>query len=113
MARLDELAEGIARLLKMSGNPEPLPLDLVGEGPAETTVLVRAIIDASRRQGGVLDRIYLDPQLGRALLREHGNQYEGVKLVADDRLENRIEIWPDTEVTDSEMGNRRRWPRQG
>lgn len=93
MARLDELAEGIARVLKISATPEPLPLDLVGEGPAETTVLVRAIVDASRSQGLELHRIRLDPNLGRALLREHGDCYEGVSLEADERLGNRIEIW--------------------
>ena len=40
-----------------------------------------------------LHRICLDPHLGRGLLREHGDRYEGVSLEADDRLRNRIEIW--------------------
>jgi len=93
MARLDELAEGIAKVLKLSAVPEPLPLDLVGEGPAETTVLVRSIIDASRRLEAPLVRVCLDPQLGSGLLREHGEDYAGVKLEPDDRLENRIEIY--------------------
>lgn len=95
MARLDELAEGIAKVLTITATPEPLPLDLVGEGPAETTVLVRAIVDASRRQGLELHRICLDPDLGRGPLREHGDRYEGVSLEADDRLRGRIEIWRD------------------
>ncbi len=93
MARLDELAEGIARVLAISATPEPLPLDLVGEGPADTTVLVRAIVDASRRHGLELHRIRLDPYLGRGLLREHGDRYQRVTLEADQRLRNRIEIW--------------------
>lgn len=93
MARLDELAEGIAKVLGLTAVPEPLPVDLVGEGPAEVTVLVRAIVDASHRHVAPLDRICVDPQLGRRLLREHGNQYEGVRLETDDRLRNRIEIW--------------------
>lgn len=93
MARLDELAEGLAKVLKVSANPEPLPIELVGEGPAETTVLVRAIVDASLRHDAPLDRICLDPHLSGGLLKEHGEEYEGVKLVADDRLANRIEIW--------------------
>lgn len=93
MARLDELAEGIAKVLTITATPEPLPLDLVGEGPAETTVLVRAIVDASRRQGLELHRICLDPHLGRGLLGEHGDEYEGVRLEPDHRLRGRIEIW--------------------
>jgi hypothetical protein len=93
MARLDELAEGIAKLLKITPAPEPLPVDLVGEGPAETTVLVRAVIDAARRLGAPLSRISVDPQLGRGLLREHGDAYEGIRLAADERLEGRIELF--------------------
>lgn len=93
MARLDEIAEGIARVLEVTATPEPLPLDLVGEGPADTTVLVRAIVDASQRHEAPLDRICLDLQLSGGQIREHGDQYEGVKLEASDRLWSRIEIW--------------------
>lgn len=93
MARLDELAEGIAKVLKITATPEPLPMDLVGEGPAETTVLVRGIVDACRRQNTPLDRIRIGPQLGRPLLGEHGDNYEGVRLETDGELGNRIEIW--------------------
>lgn len=57
MARLDELGEGISKVLKIKAAPEALPLDLVGEGPAETTVLVWAIVNASRRHHAPLDRI--------------------------------------------------------
>jgi hypothetical protein len=93
MARLDELAEGIARILKITTVPEPLPVDLVGEGPAEMTVLVRAVIDAARRLEAPLSRISVDPELGRGLLREHGDEFEGVQLTADPRLESRLEIF--------------------
>jgi hypothetical protein len=93
MARLDELAEGIAKVLNLTAVPEPLPIDLVAEGQAETTVLVRAIIDASRRREAPLCRICLDPRLGSGLLQEHGGEYEGVTLEADERLKNRVEIW--------------------
>ncbi len=93
MARLDEIAQGVATVLKLTTAPEPLPLDLVGEGPAETTVLVRSIIDASRRDKAPLVRICLDPHLGKGLLREHSEDYEGVKLEPDDRLHSRIEIY--------------------
>jgi hypothetical protein len=59
----------------------------------ETTVLVRAIIDASGRLEAPLERFCLDPELGKGLLKEHGDEYSGVELAADDRLENRIEIY--------------------
>lgn len=93
MARLDELAEGISKVLTVTATPEPLPLDLVGEGPVETTVLVRAIVDSCRRRGLDLYRISLDPDLGTRLLDEHSGEYEGVRLETDGRLRNRIEIW--------------------
>ncbi len=35
----------------------------------------------------------IDPGLGKGLLREHPGRYEGVKLVADDRLVNRVEFF--------------------
>lgn len=93
MARLDEIAEGIAKVLRLSAAPEPLPLDLVGEGPVETTVLVRSIIDASQRHEAPIARVCLDPRLGARLFREHGEDYKGVKLEPDNCLGGRIEIW--------------------
>lgn len=93
MARLDELAEGISKVLTITAEPDPLPLDLIGEGPAETTVLVRAIVGACHRHGFPLSRIAIDPRLGSGLLREHPDGYEGVELVEDANLSNRIEIF--------------------
>jgi len=91
MARLDELAEGIARVLVATPVPEPMPIDLVGESPAAATVLVRAIIDACERHGAPLSAVTICPELGEDLLRQHGGTgYEGVGIAADDQLVSRI-----------------------
>jgi hypothetical protein len=93
MARLDELAHGIASVLKATGAPEPLPVDLVNETPAAAALLVRAIVDSCARQAAPLIRVAVDPILGETLLREHGDSYEGVAIVGDAKLSNRIELF--------------------
>ena len=95
MARLDELAQGIAAVLRAAPAPEPapLPVDLVNETPAAAAVLVRAVIDSCSRLAAPLSQIVLDPVLAKALLSEHVNGYEGVRIFTDDRLSNRIEFY--------------------
>ncbi|MHA6332672.1 hypothetical protein ACXYL9_03225 [Qipengyuania sp. CAU 1752] len=91
MARLDEIAEGLARVLQVAPAPEPLPVDLVNETPAAATVLVRAVIDCCKRNGTMLSRVGICPVLGAGLLREHGDDgYEGVAIYADVELEGRV-----------------------
>ena len=91
MARLDELAEGIAGVLTATPVPEPLPVDMVGEGPVEATVLMRATIDACERKGAPLSHVAICTELGQDLLRQHGaDGYEGVAIAADDGLVSRI-----------------------
>lgn len=91
MARLDELAQGIATVLAATRVPEPLPVDMVGETPAAATVLVRAIIDACARRGAPLSRVAICPELGADLLRQHASgRWEGVAIGADQDLTNRI-----------------------
>jgi|GEM_PF-2930104 len=91
MARLDELAEGIADVLGATPAPEPLPVDMIGESPAAATVFTRAIIDACERNGRPLWRVAICPELGQDLLLQHGAKgYEGVAIVADESLVNRI-----------------------
>lgn len=94
MARLDELAEGLAGVLAASPKPEPLPADFRNETPAAATVFVRALIDACERRGAPLTRIGICPVLGAGLLRElEGAAYQGVTIAADDALTDRIEIF--------------------
>jgi hypothetical protein len=93
MARLDELAEGIATVLAVTSDPEPLPVDMVGETPADATVFVRAVTDACERNATPIARVMIGPDLGKALLGEHPESYEGVRLVADERLVDRIEFF--------------------
>jgi len=80
--RLDELAEGIADLLVLFKVPEPLSIDLRGEGPDDALILVRAIIDSCSRRGLTLQKILIVTPLGSDLFRQHGNpgSYGGVLI---------------------------------
>ena len=51
MARLDELAEAIARTLRLSPLPEPLPVEMRGHTPAEVAFFARAVRSEERRVG--------------------------------------------------------------
>lgn len=93
MARLDELAEGIAQVLLATSAPEPLPIDLVGETPAAATFFVRAVIDACQRQAIPLAMVMIDPIMGEGLLRQHPEGYEGIMIKTDHRLSSRIEFF--------------------
>lgn len=96
MARLDELAEGIADVLRGAMEPEPLPVDLVNQSPAAATFFVRAVVDACARRAAPLFRVDICPILGEDLLRQHGASdggYEGVGIVANESLVNQIEFF--------------------
>lgn len=93
MARLDELAQGIAQVLKAVPSPEPLPVDMMNETPAAAAVFVRAVIESCARLAAPIAQVTIDPVLGRAFLGEHADAYEGVRIVADDRLSDRIEFF--------------------
>lgn len=96
MARLDELAQGIATLLKATSVPEPLPIDMMYQSPAGATIFVRAVIDASARIATPLSQVAICPKLGNDVLRQHGNTlrgYQGIPIIAIEGLENRIEFF--------------------
>lgn len=96
MARLDELAQGIADVLKATVVPEPFPIDLRNETPAAATVFVRAIVYECVRRAVPLTKVAICPELGADLLRQHGaspGYYEGVAIVYDQRLQDRIELY--------------------
>ena len=83
MARLDEIAEGIATMLAMSPVPEPLNISLRGEGCTDTTFLVRAVIDSCERRGSPISAVRVCATLGSDLLKQYGNKqsgYEGVSI---------------------------------
>lgn len=96
MARLDEIAVGLASVLRSMPSPEPLSVDLRNETPAAATVLVRAIIDACNRSVTPLALVRICPVLGKGLLSELPSGrpiYEGIKIEADTSLDNRIELF--------------------
>ena len=93
MARLDELAQGIAQVLKAVPSPEPLPVDMMNETPAAAAVFVRAVIESCARTAAPISKVAIDPELGKALMGENAEGYEGIKIVADNRLSNRIEFF--------------------
>ena len=77
MARLDEIAEGICTILAASQTPEPLNISLRGEGNAETTFLVRAIIESCQRQGLPISEVCVAPDVGADLLKQYAEQAFG------------------------------------
>ena len=70
MARLDELAEGIAAVLIGSSQPEPLPVAFSGQSPSEIAFLARAVADACERQGRPLAYIMLPDKVVAILTRD-------------------------------------------
>ena len=96
MARIDEIAEGLASVLRASPSPEPLAVDLWNETPVAAAVLVRAVIDACNRNATPLARVWICPALGKGLLRELSAGepiYEGREIVPRPELESRIEFF--------------------
>ena len=89
MARLDEIAEGIAMMLISSPVPDPLSVTLRGEGATETTFLVRAVIDSCERRGLPLHSVRVGPILGADLYKQYGGMpsgYQGVIIEMSDTL---------------------------
>lgn len=72
MARLDELAEAIARTLRLSPLPEPLPVEMRGHTPAEVAFFARAVADACDRLTAPLSSIAVSPDFGVKLLHSAG-----------------------------------------
>ena len=96
MARLDEIAEGIAIMLTSSRVPEPLNISLRGEGVTETTFLVRAVIDSCERRGSPISAVRVGSNLGSDLVKQYGEKqsgYQGVKIDGSEALESNIEFY--------------------
>ena len=96
MARLDEIAEGIAMMLISSPVPDPLNVCLRGESPTETTFLVRAVIDSCERRGFPLNSVRVGPILGADLLKQYGHKesgYQGVIIRMSNLLGLDVEFY--------------------
>ena len=96
MARLDEIAEGIATILVTSPVPEPLNVSLRGEGVAEMTFLVRAVIESCERRGSPVSVVRVGSFLGSELTKLYENKqsgFQGVKIEGADALELEIEFY--------------------
>lgn len=96
MARLDEIAEGIATVLASSPQPEPLSIGLRGEGQAEATFLVRAVIDGCERRGSPLSAVRIGTQIGADIIKQYEalpSGYQGIKIEGKDDLGWDIEFF--------------------
>ena len=96
MARLDEIAEGIAMMLTSSPIPEPLNISLRGEGATDVTFLVRAVIDSCERRGSPISAVRVGSTLGSDLTKQYGDKqsgYEGVIIEGSDALVSDIEFY--------------------
>lgn len=103
MARLDEIAEGLATVLVASPFPEPLNVNLKGEGPLEATFLVRAVIESCERRGVPIHTVRIGTEIGANIISQYGNQtsgYQGVKVEGSNLLGAEIRFFrflPDAE----------------
>lgn len=96
MARLDEIAEGLAAVLSTSSEPEPLFLDLMNHSPGEATLLIRPVVDACQRRAAPMTSIRLGSELGSHAKRALGPeplQYEGVRVELTSGLDRRVEFY--------------------
>ena len=96
MARLDEIAEGIATILISSPVPEPLNVSLRGESATNTTFLVRAVIDSCERRGMPIKSVRVGPMLSADLLKQYGyspSGYQGVTIEVSDVLGMDVEFY--------------------
>ena len=96
MARLDEIADGIATILATSPVPEPLNIILRGEGVTETTFLVRAVIDSCERRGSPISAVRVGSNLGSDLVKQYGEKqsgYQGVKIDGSETLGADVEFY--------------------
>lgn len=96
MARLDEIAEGIAKVLVSLPEPEPLKVSLWNEGQAGTTFLIRAVIDSCERSGMPISDIRVCTKIGGDVLKLYGNKpsgYQGVKITGSETLQSEIEFF--------------------
>lgn len=96
MARLDEIAEGIATILISSPVPEPLNVSLRGESATNTTFFVRAVIDSCERRGSPIKSVRVGPILGADLLKQYGYNppgYQGVTIEMSDVLGLDVEFY--------------------
>ena len=96
MARLDEIAEGIAVVLVSSPEPEPLNVSLRGEGITNTTFFVRAVVDSCERQGSPIKEVRVCIDLGSDLLKLYGRDlpgYQGVKIAGSLDLSSEVQFY--------------------
>lgn len=96
MARLDEIAEGLASALGGTPAPEPLGVDLWNESPAATTVLVRAVVDSCARRAIPLSAVRVSSDLAQDLARQlepTGGAYEGIPVAVEAGISSRVEFF--------------------
>lgn len=96
MARLDEIAEGIAVLLVSYLEPEPLTISLRGEGSVNTTFFVRAVVDSCERHGSPLKEVRVCINVGSDLLKLYGSNqqgYQGVKITCSSTLNSEVQFY--------------------
>ena len=96
MARLDEIAEGLASVLEATQLPEPLFVDMMHHSPADITFLIRAVVDACARRVAPLSLIRVGQTLGSHAARALGPEplkYEGISLELTSELDRRVEFY--------------------
>lgn len=93
MARLDEIAEGLAAVLASSPYPEPLALTFKSHSPVDMTFLVRSVIAACDRQGRPLAYVRVPESVATILGRDPDRDATGcVRVVCNTAGSSAIEF---------------------
>lgn len=92
MARLDEIAEGVAAMLASASSPEPLPITFSGHSPAEIAFLVRAVVAAAERNGSPLARAAVSPTVARLLQHDPDAEWQ-LPLITDVGDDATLAFW--------------------
>lgn len=97
MATMDEIALGIASVLRATKLPEPLPVDLWGDSLHEGSIFVRAVISECSDASIPLRFVTVPLDLWTELTfnADARSEIEGVRIEPLAQLKGRVEFWRD------------------
>lgn len=96
MANLNEIALGLASVLRSDVGPEPLPVTLWGQSVADSLFLLKTIIRECHDANIHLHKVEADPELVQCLDEDSSQQtasYLGVKICSSADLHKELRIF--------------------
>ncbi|UUR07580.1 hypothetical protein [Sphingomonas glaciei] len=95
MAGIQEMALGIASVLRSGSAPNPLPVDLWGYAPDDGADFLRHLADECADADIAVQEMWADPAFVHQLTRsktETGSLLRGISITADPDCQGRIEV---------------------